>query len=414
MSDNVVLNYNGNVADYTLEYDENGNMIRGFDFSRPAQPMERGYNTTPMEWNAENKPTKIPHSVNGTTSIVYDGDGKRAKKVNGSNVTYYVNDYFEETNGTSTMYIFAGSTRVAMIKNDQTYYYHKDHLGSTALITDDSQSIVGSSKTEYMPFGLERTTGGQTVTNYKFTDQEQDTSTGLYNYDARLYDPGLGMFISADSIVQDWHDPQSLNRYAYCRNNPLKYVDPDGHAFVMAQKLMADQIMMNNAAAASAGAYRQGQINHNEVIASKIMEFGRTLNTPFAIAAKYYIDRLFADKNGRGGRHRDTKGPVGDGKESHHIPSKGVMEKYGIHPDDGSAIQMDPEDHMDTGSWGNSGESQQFRDEENQLIEQGLWDDAIQKGIDDVQEKNGTKYDKELGEMIDNLPDDYNDWIQPR
>ncbi|MBA4369541.1 MAG: hypothetical protein C0403_18090, partial [Desulfobacterium sp.] len=227
--DNVVLNYNGNVADYALEYDENGNMIRGFDFSRPAQPMERGYNTTPMEWNAENKPTKIPHSVNGTTSIIYDGDGKRAKKVNGSNITYYVNDYFEETNGTSTMYIFAGSTRVAMIKNDQAYYYHKDHLGSTALITDDSQSIVGSAKTEYTPFGLERSNGGQTVTNYKFTDQEQDTSTGLYNYDARLYDPGLGMFISPDSIVPDYYNPQALNRYAYCLNNPLSYTDPDGH-----------------------------------------------------------------------------------------------------------------------------------------------------------------------------------------
>jgi RHS repeat-associated protein len=64
---------------------------------------------------------------------------------------------------------------------------------------------------------------------YSYTDQEWDAETGLYNYDARLYDPVLGRFISADSIVPNWHDPQALDRYAYALNNPLKYVDPDGH-----------------------------------------------------------------------------------------------------------------------------------------------------------------------------------------
>ena len=46
-----------------------------------------------------------------------------------------------------------------------------------------------------------------------------------------MYDPVIALFISADSVDQDWYDPQSLNRYAYCRNNQLKYVDPDGHDF---------------------------------------------------------------------------------------------------------------------------------------------------------------------------------------
>jgi hypothetical protein len=51
----------------------------------------------------------------------------------------------------------------------------------------------------------------------------------LYNYDARLYDPVVGRFISADSVVPNVYDPQSLNRYAYCVNNPLIYTDPSGH-----------------------------------------------------------------------------------------------------------------------------------------------------------------------------------------
>jgi RHS repeat-associated protein len=62
-----------------------------------------------------------------------------------------------------------------------------------------------------------------------YTDQELDSSSNLYNYDARLYDPVIGRFISPDSYVQAPYYPQSLSRYSYCRNNPLIYTDPSGH-----------------------------------------------------------------------------------------------------------------------------------------------------------------------------------------
>ncbi|GAB6098004.1 hypothetical protein JCM14469_42580 [Desulfatiferula olefinivorans] len=81
----------------------------------------------------------------------------------------------------------------------------------------------------YLPYGIERNQTGTRTATYKFTDQELDRATGLYNYDARLYDPLLGLFVTADSVIPDHYDPLSLNRYAYCRNNPLKYTDPDGH-----------------------------------------------------------------------------------------------------------------------------------------------------------------------------------------
>jgi RHS repeat-associated protein len=58
-----------------------------------------------------------------------------------------------------------------------------------------------------------------------------DEDTGLYYYGARYYDSELGRFTQADTIVPSAADPQTLNRYAYCGNNPIKYVDPSGHVF---------------------------------------------------------------------------------------------------------------------------------------------------------------------------------------
>lgn len=66
-------------------------------------------------------------------------------------------------------------------------------------------------------------------TDFGFTGQKRDASAGLMYYNARYYDTTLGRFISADTMVPSAGDPQSLNRYSYVLNNPLKYVDPSGH-----------------------------------------------------------------------------------------------------------------------------------------------------------------------------------------
>jgi uncharacterized protein RhaS with RHS repeats len=48
-------------------------------------------------------------------------------------------------------------------------------------------------------------------------------------YRARYYDPSIGRFLSADTIVPNGADAQSFNRYAYVRNNPVANTDPTGH-----------------------------------------------------------------------------------------------------------------------------------------------------------------------------------------
>ncbi len=219
---------------YEYNYDANGNLTSITD-SLQNEIKE-------ITYNADNMPVSVTNNEGGsvTADFEYDGNGVREKKtVNGSNPTYYVSNDYEVIDGEAVKYIFAGNMRIARVTDSETYYFHKDHLGSTTKTTNELE--VGDADgvpevvedAQYMPFGSMRSYWalGDAVSAYKFTDQELDSETGLYNYNARLYDPVIGMFISADTIVPDPTDPQSLNRYSYCRNNPLIYIDPSGHSW---------------------------------------------------------------------------------------------------------------------------------------------------------------------------------------
>ena len=66
-------------------------------------------------------------------------------------------------------------------------------------------------------------------TDRRFTGQRWEANLGLYDYQARFYDPTLGRFLQPDPLVPEPGDPRALNRYAYVYNNPLRYTDPTGH-----------------------------------------------------------------------------------------------------------------------------------------------------------------------------------------
>jgi len=93
-------------------------------------------------------------------------------------------------------------------------------------MTDSLGTQVGST-VKYLPFGLARVTI-DIPTDKLFTGQRLD-STGLYYYNARYYDPTIGRFISPDTMIPNPANPQCYNRYSYCLNNPLIYIDPSGH-----------------------------------------------------------------------------------------------------------------------------------------------------------------------------------------
>ncbi|MDP3912939.1 MAG: RHS repeat-associated core domain-containing protein, partial [Bacteroidota bacterium] len=54
----------------------------------------------------------------------------------------------------------------------------------------------------------------------------------LVNMNGRVYDPVIGRFLSADPLIQNPENLQSLNRYSYCLNNPLSMTDPSGYSWL--------------------------------------------------------------------------------------------------------------------------------------------------------------------------------------
>lgn len=87
---------------------------------------------------------------------------------------------------------------------------------------------------DFYPFGGEVVVATNTCSqNYKFTGKERETESGLDNFGARFDASNLGRFTSVDPVeitLGRLQDPQQLNLYSYARNNPLRFVDPNGEA----------------------------------------------------------------------------------------------------------------------------------------------------------------------------------------
>jgi RHS repeat-associated protein len=119
-------------------------------------------------------------------------------------------------------------------------FFVLDHLGSIAVVADSAGTV--SENLAYDAWGRRRSaTDGSdlsqctvtSVTTRGFINQEQmDGGVCLDNLNARIYDPTLGRFLSADPMIGDPYTPQQLNRYTYSLNNPLSLSDPNGLCFL--------------------------------------------------------------------------------------------------------------------------------------------------------------------------------------
>jgi len=266
-----LINENGNhrhywtgYSRYVLHYKENNNQITNIDFK--SMSSDKPMTNFKMEHDALGNVTKAEHKgiteilyhpVSNRPSVItfqdgrqvfydYDGQGERVRKSimasNGDKIkeVLYLRDNegrclvekFKDftnvgnNNEQETAYIYGPKGLIGFIRNDEFYSVICDHEGSIRLIIKNEE-VVGAY--DYLPYGaLIRQYGApQVQIPYRYTGQEWDEETGLYNYHARLYDPDIGRFYQVDP------QEQYASPYKYAGNSPVSMVDPDGEfAFI--------------------------------------------------------------------------------------------------------------------------------------------------------------------------------------
>ncbi|MBO7444907.1 MAG: hypothetical protein J6T86_00650 [Bacteroidales bacterium] len=208
------------------------------------------------EYNCHNQPS---HIAEGDVEILleYDAEGQRSKAVfkrNGQEerTRYYMGDYEREVhaNGTVTHYHYVSGPMglAAMVVTrggaDSIFYVHPDRLGSITHITNSAKQVVRA--LHFDPWGNVKSDADWTVfadtvladtsrhfrLERGFTGHEHYTELKIINMNGRLYDPVIARFFSPDNFVQAPGSTQGYNRYSYCLNNPLQWVDPSGESLL--------------------------------------------------------------------------------------------------------------------------------------------------------------------------------------
>jgi RHS repeat-associated protein len=241
---NRQIDYGG--GSYNLAFSSSTNRITTSGYSYDSSGNLTNDGSHSYGFDAERKIA----TVDNTTAYAYDGEARRVKKLVGENTRFVygiggalIAEFDGSSGNLKKEYISGGITiEPTAVNSNGTQYPTGDHLGSPRAITNSSGSVV--SRHDYMPFGEElgsgtggRTTGmgfsnGGDNNRKKFTGYERDTETGLDFAQARFYASANGRFTSPDpfsgsAIITD---PQTFNRYQYCRNNPVNSTDPTGMA----------------------------------------------------------------------------------------------------------------------------------------------------------------------------------------
>ncbi len=224
-------------AEGQFTYDKAGNMTSAFGQK--------------YVWNADGRLQEVHKSGTKIAEYLYDEEGKRIIKYDykENEATFYVGKLFEISYEIGyagpknwVSYYFCNNERVAQNKTkissqfpnlptSELLFKHGDHLGSASVQTDSEGNL--KQRIQYYPYGGDRFEyeapgmDGKDI-KHRFTDHEKDFTIGIYYAQARYYDQRLGRFISCDPVGPQLENPQSLNAYHYCLNNPIRYIDPEG------------------------------------------------------------------------------------------------------------------------------------------------------------------------------------------
>ncbi|MBH5403073.1 hypothetical protein HZZ13_35545, partial [Bradyrhizobium sp. CNPSo 4010] len=229
----AVTSISAGLISTTFTYDLNGNQTSGLGRT--------------IAWTSYNKPASITQGTR-TISFVDDTEHQRFKQVTPEGTKLYLSAFgvsAEVSNpGTSsqiwTDYLSVGDAMVGMrtvqaaSETIATRYFHSDHLGSIAVITNEAGAVVERLSYDAWgkrrnPDGTDDTTGSITSQSSRgFTGEEQLSVSGLVHLNGRVYDPIVARMTSADPTIPRPLSTQGWNRYSYASNRPVRNVDTSG------------------------------------------------------------------------------------------------------------------------------------------------------------------------------------------
>lgn len=194
-------------------------------------------NTTSLSWERNGMLSQY-----GRYNFKYDASGLRYSKTTTDSLTYYyyngVRLIGEDCSYGRIRYMYDQKEIVGVrffpVGGDIVEYeYIKDATGSIIAVLKDSTIVA---QYTYDAWGniINQTVNYSDVfaqiNPIRYKGYYYDAETGLYYLQNRYYNPEIGAFISPDSV--DYLDPETiggLNLYCYCNNNPVMYVDSNGH-----------------------------------------------------------------------------------------------------------------------------------------------------------------------------------------
>lgn len=201
---------------FTPQYDDNGNMLNDDKHN--------------YAYDYNNKLVSVDLTI-GTYK--YDALGRRIAKNN--TLFYYVGDQMVEevTDGVTTSYLYGNEIDdpLQMCTNSHTYYYHKNDIGSSSVLSNAKGNI--EEYIIYDAYGAPRFLDKNGVTNDKsilnnallFSGREYDSESSTYFCRSRVLSPYMGRFYQKDS----WMYIDGMNDYLYTNNAPINFTDVFGH-----------------------------------------------------------------------------------------------------------------------------------------------------------------------------------------
>ena len=231
------IDLNSNVKQIVYTYDANGNQItktaegktetNTYDSLNQLIGFTDGETTASYKYNASG--LRYEKTVDGQTiNHVWDGNKQIVADVI-DNQFYEADCYIRGTNLVAKYNYWNGK------KTEYTYYTQNAH-GDVVNLTDKDGKVTKSYR--YDAFGVEKNIDENDTNAFRYCGEYFDKETATVYLRARYYNPGTGRFISRDSFAGRRSDPLSLNLYTYCKNNPIRYVDPSGHDAVAAAQYM--------------------------------------------------------------------------------------------------------------------------------------------------------------------------------